>query len=136
MILSKANILIVDDEPLVLDMFQRTLELENYNILTASDAKEATNILKNREIDIFICDVLLPDSDGFHLLNVAKNQDESTVVLLITAAPNPIDKARAIAMGAKYFSKPISLEELKETIRDCVEDNSTISSFKAVHAYE
>lgn len=136
MILSRANILIVDDEPLVLDMFQRTLELEDYNVITASDAKEATTILKNREIDVFICDVLLPDSDGFHLLNVAKNHDESTVVLLITAAPNPIDKARAIAMGARYFSKPLSLDELKDTIKDCVEVSASTSIFKAVHAYE
>ncbi len=125
MILSKANILIVDDEPLVLDMFQRTLESENYNVLTASDGKQATNILKSRSIDVFLCDVLLPDSDGFHLLNVAKNQDEGTVVLLITAAPNPIDKARAIAMGARYFSKPISLEELKITISDCIGQSET-----------
>jgi DNA-binding response OmpR family regulator len=120
MIISRANILIVDDEPLVLDMFQRSLELDNFKVLTASTAKEAIKILGSRDVDVFICDVLLPDSDGFHLLNLAKNRDEDIQVLLITAAPNPIDKARATAMGAKYFSKPISLNELKLAIYDCL----------------
>lgn len=118
MILPKANILIVDDEPLVLDMFKNTLELEDFFVLTASDGKDASRILKSRDVDVFICDVLLPDTDGFHLLNLAKNMDEDMQVILITAAPNPIDKARAIAMGAKYFSKPIALGELKNTIND------------------
>ena len=118
MILSKANILIVDDEPLVLDMFQRSLELDNFKVFIASNAKEAIKILNSRDVDVFICDVLLPDSDGFHLLNLAKNRDEDIQVLLITAAPNPIDKARATAMGAQYFSKPLSLNELKLAIYD------------------
>lgn len=126
MILSRANILIVDDEPLVLDMFQRALEIDNFNVHTASNAAQAIKILGSRDIDVFICDVLLPDSDGFHLLNLAKNRDEDTQVLLITAAPNPIDKARAIAMGAKYYSKPISIDELKNTIYDSL---ATLAKF-------
>ncbi len=124
MILSKANVLIVDDEPLVLDMFKRTLELENYNVLTASNATDATKLLKGNLINIFICDIILPDLDGFQLLNIAKSQEKDISIFMITAAPNPIDKERAIRLGAQYFIKPISLNELRNTINNCTIRNS------------
>ncbi|HMO19281.1 MAG TPA: response regulator [Oligoflexia bacterium] len=121
MILSRASILLVDDEPLVLDMFSAVLADEGYDVTTARSAYEAINLLEQRSFDVLISDVLLEDMDGFEIQAIAKSKYPTMGVVLITGAPNPIDAQRACIFGINYLSKPTGFTALLRATEQALE---------------
>lgn len=123
MSLYKARLLLVDDEPLVLDMFETILKTSGYDVFTAKNSHEAINLLKSNEFEVLVTDVLLEDLDGFEIHSRAKRIYPLISTILITGAPNPIDSQRASSMGIPYLSKPVGFENLTSTIESCLEEN-------------
>lgn len=121
MILSRASILLVDDEPLVLEMFSAVLSEEGYDVITASNAYEAIDLLEKRSFDVLISDVLLEEMDGFEIQAIAKNKYPSIGVVLITGAPNPIDAQRACIFGINYLAKPTGFAALLKATEQALE---------------
>ncbi len=94
------KVLIIDDEPELRNLIKRLLELEEFNILTASTATEALEVLNKNEIDIVVSDVRLPDKNGLELLPMIKKVNPFIEVIILTAYGRIEDGVKAIKNGA------------------------------------
>jgi DNA-binding response OmpR family regulator len=120
MIITKARILLVDDEPLVLEIIGSALKADGYEVLSASTSQEALKYLDRTEFDGIVCDVRLENFDGFDILALSRKKNPSMAAILMTGAPCAEDSLRAEQMGASYLSKPIGMSELLSTVEGCL----------------
>jgi two-component system response regulator MprA len=106
------SVLVVDDDPRMLSMMRRVLEVEGYTVMVAPEGEEALEILRSQPIDLLILDVMLPGEDGFEVCRRVRR--ESVVpVLMLTARDEPVDKVTGLDVGADdYVVKPFNPEEL------------------------
>ena len=111
--LKRKKILLVDDEPELLNMVTSILENEGYtNIKTASTASEAIDACKNFKPELAVLDVMLPDGNGFDLLRELKRISDFPV-LFLTARGEDEDKWKGFGSGADdYMVKPFLPKEL------------------------
>lgn len=111
--LKRKKILLVDDEPELLNMVTSILENEGYtNIKTASTASEAIDACKNFKPELAVLDVMLPDGNGFDLLRELKRISDFPV-LFLTARGEDEDKWTGFGRGADdYMVKPFLPKEL------------------------
>ena len=101
------RILIVDDEPLVLEMFETVLRDSGYVTTASSSATEAKDLLLSQSFDVAIIDVWLDDEDGFILAQYAKKIQSNIEVVVITGRPSEKGKKDAIENDFEYLSKPV-----------------------------
>jgi DNA-binding NtrC family response regulator len=107
------NALVVDDDPVVLQVVSQTIEEEGFHVTSVKSLKEAEENLARMAPDLLLLDVKLPDGSGLELLNNLDNRDSMEVVLF-TAHDSSQDSLKALHLGAsKYLSKPVSTEQLK-----------------------
>lgn len=118
MIIPKGRVLIVDDEPLVLEMFESILEEEGYDVFVAPSSREAINQIEKTFFDVLVCDVKLEELDGFDVMAIARKKNPGVAVMLITGAPAEEDSQRAQELGAVYLSKPIGFDLLVSTVEN------------------
>lgn len=114
----KPKVLLIDDEPLLLEMFESVLNTKGLDVFTARSANEALQLLRSNEFEVLVTDVLLEDFDGFEIQAKAKKLYPNIVTILITGAPNPIDAQRADLLDIPYLSKPVGFETLIKTIQN------------------
>ncbi len=109
------NILIVDDEPLNLEILELSLcELENVNITLASNGFKALHYVKSRTIDLIILDLSMPDMDGLEVLKILKSDDNLKYIPVIVATAKQEERYKALQKGAEDFLlKPIDVIELR-----------------------
>ena len=131
----KHLILLVDDEPNILNALTRLLRADEREIITAGDAAEALEKLKSRdEVDLVISDNKLPSIPGIDFLIKVKQLYPDTVRILITGYPDLEGAIKAINNGQVYrfITKPWQNEELKLTVKqaldyyDVLRDNRTL----------
>ncbi len=125
------KILLVDDEPALLEMVSSILK-ENgfYNIQTASTVSEAITTSKSFSPELFVLDVMLPDGDGFSLMKVLRTFSDAPIIFL-TAKDESSDKLEGLGLGADdYIVKPFLPQELTLRIfailRRTYKDNSRL----------
>lgn len=106
------RILVVDDEVALNQLVSTNLMLEGYDVLAAYDGAEALRIMQADEPDLVVLDVMMPDMDGFEVLQQIRSF--STVpVIMLTARIRIADKVKGLTSGADdYVAKPFSMEEL------------------------
>ena len=111
--LKNKRILLVDDEPELLDMVTSILEEDGYqNIATAGTVGEALTVAERFQPELAILDVMLPDGDGFSLMERLKEMGDYPV-LFLTARGEEEDKFRGFGIGADdYVVKPFLPKEL------------------------
>ena len=114
----RPTILLVDDEPGILDILSDFLRLNRYQCLKASSAEEALTLLKEKSIDAVVTDILLPGKTGIDLLEMIKEDNPYMPVILITGFSGKFTPKDAINMGADgFFSKPFNNIELSYKLR-------------------
>ncbi len=116
---SRKTVLIVDDEPLTLDVVEGFLALEGYELAFANNGTEALNYVKKQEPDIILLDVMMPDIDGFTVCRRLKANDKWRYipVILITALSKE-NLGLGVEAGADDFlQKPINGVELRIRVR-------------------
>ena len=96
----KSTILIVDDEEAIRKLLSRLISLEGFDVLQASGITSAKKILQQKEIDIILCDVKLPDGNGVDFVAELKTKYPLSEVILLTAYGNIPDGVQAIKNGA------------------------------------
>ncbi len=113
----KTTILTADDDPQLLRLVARNLQLEGYEVLTASDGKQALEQIEAMLPDLVLLDVMMPKMDGFTVCQ--RVREFSTVpVIMVTARGQDQDKVRGLDMGADdYLTKPFSVDELLARVR-------------------
>src|SRR5438105_6101972 len=113
----KTTILTADDDPQLLRLVARNLELEDYNVLTASDGKQALEQIEAKEPDLVLLDVMMPRMDGFTVCQRVR-EFSSVPIIIVTARGQDQDKVRGLDLGADdYLTKPFSVEELAARVR-------------------
>ncbi|MBU2608836.1 MAG: response regulator transcription factor [Chloroflexi bacterium] len=100
------HIMVVDDDQDTLKIVGRTLELEGYAVSLANGGKEALALLEERHPDLVVLDVMMPELDGFQVLEHLRRRTNVPVIML-TARREPILLQKALVMGADdYLRKP------------------------------
>ncbi len=116
-ILTKAKILLVDDEPSVHNVVTAYLKAEGYEFASAMDGNEGLKLAKSYKPDLILLDVMLPGMDGIQLLANLR-RDSSVYVIMLTARSEETDKIVGLSMGADdYLTKPFSPRELMARIQ-------------------
>lgn len=107
------TILIVDDDPKLLKMLQRTLAYEGLNVLTASNGLEALPVVDAHPPDLLIVDWMMPGMDGLALLRRLRGEGNKTMVLMLTARDAVENRVEGLESGADdYLVKPFAPAEL------------------------
>lgn len=115
----KNKVLLVDDDEQILRSLRVYLELEKYQVETAVNGKEALELLKKEKPDIMVLDIMMPEMDGFEVLEKIKEDNEvkDIPVIMLTAKGQDVDVLKGYQMGAlSYMTKPFNLNELVENI--------------------
>lgn len=111
--MGKPRLLIVEDEPNLLDMVSDALALAGYETRGAQDGIQAAEALRNQHFDLVISDVNMPRMDGFQLVETIRRRGDDTPVIFLTARDERPDVTRGFRAGADdYITKPFGLEEL------------------------
>ena len=111
------KILIVDDEPNIVTLISRYAQREGYDIVTASDGREAIDKCLTDNFDVIIMDVMMPDTDGFTACKKIKEFKDIPVIML-SARGTEFDKLFGFEVGVDdYVTKPFSPVELMARIR-------------------
>ncbi len=105
----KANILVVDDEPIVLKSCERTLSPEGFTVITVDRAKEALEILKRDTIDLVITDLKMPEMDGVEFIRHIREIKPDIGVVVITGYPSQESLKETLSLKIlDYLPKPFS----------------------------
>lgn len=105
------RILIVDDEASIADMVNLCLTKNGYECETANDGLEASKMIENNHYDLALLDVMMPEIDGFELIDYMKQYD--IPVIFVTAKVAVEDRVKGLRIGAEdYLIKPFDLQEL------------------------
>ncbi|MEN6439513.1 MAG: response regulator [Syntrophobacter sp.] len=117
------RILLVDDEPMVLEALKRTLHKEPYEILCATSGNEALAILDAQSVDAVIADEMMPGMLGSELLAAVCRRYPDTMRIILTGYAGLESALRAINEGQiyRYLTKPCNELELKITIRQAIQ---------------
>jgi two-component system alkaline phosphatase synthesis response regulator PhoP len=109
--------LLVDDEPAIVETERAYLEAEGYAVRTASDGSEALTLARTFQPDVIILDLMLPGLDGLEVLRRVRQVSDVSVILL-TARTHETDKVVGLTMGADdYVTKPFSPRELVARVK-------------------
>ncbi|MCD6079926.1 MAG: response regulator [Candidatus Omnitrophica bacterium] len=115
------KILVVDDDPGLLETLTDALELEGYGVTTARAGEEALQILDEEEVDLVITDIKMPGLSGMELLKVIKEKNQSLPVIVMTGFASLETAIEAIKQGAyDYITKPFEIEKLLHTVSKAV----------------
>ncbi len=122
----KTKILIVDDEPDLVQTLRDRLEMNGYNIITAGNGREGLEKVLQEKPNIVLLDVIMPIMDGLETLEALRKHPETknVAVIMLTARSQRQDIVRAKVCGiTDYVVKPFDLTELIEKIENIVDHN-------------
>ena len=111
------RVLVVDDEPVLVDTIRYNLRREGYDVQVATDGNEALKLAQAASPDLVVLDLMLPGIDGLEVCRQLRR--ESTVpILMLTAKDDEVDKIVGLEVGADdYMTKPFSMRELLARVR-------------------
>jgi two-component system response regulator PilR (NtrC family) len=111
------TILIVDDEPNIIQILEIVLLDEGMEVLASDSGRKALDILKEKEVDVVISDIRMPDLSGVGLLREAKQFAPDAVFIMITAFAGTETAIEALQHGAfDYITKPFRMEDLRSIV--------------------
>ncbi|WP_433564357.1 response regulator transcription factor [Nocardia sp. CA-151230] len=115
---SEARVLVVDDEPMIVELLSVSLRYQGFEVASAASGTEGLDKAKTFRPDALIIDVMMPGMDGFGLLRRLRADGIDAPVLFLTARDDVDDKITGLTLGADdYVTKPFSLEEVVARLR-------------------
>ena len=115
---TEARLLVVDDEPTILELLAGTLRFAGFDVLTAVSGAEALRIAATVRPDLILLDVLMPDCDGFEVVRRIRAGGPRVPVIFLTARDNVHERVTGLTLGGDdYVTKPFSLDEVLARIR-------------------
>ena len=123
------RLLLIDDDPNLILLVKDYLEFRGYDVITAENGREALEILEGEMPDMIICDVMMPEMDGYSLVEHVR-QDPKTSwipVLFLSAKGQSQDKVKGLSTGADvYMVKPFEPEELVAQVESSLKQASRL----------
>ena len=118
--MSKRKILIIEDEPDILEVLSYNLRREGFEILASTDGGQGLAMVKREKPDLVLLDLMLPGMDGVEICTAIKNHSDTrnTLVIMVTAKGEESDIVLGLGVGADdYISKPFSPKELVARVK-------------------
>jgi DNA-binding NarL/FixJ family response regulator len=125
----RKRLLLIDDDPNLILLVRDYLEFRGYEVLTADNGKEALNLLTQNLPDMIICDIMMPEMDGYALIeNVRQDQRTSWIpVLFLSARGQSQDRIKGLNLGADvYMVKPFEPEELVAQVESSLKQTNRL----------
>src|SRR5579863_1879147 len=133
--MNPGSLLLVDDDRFILDAMAEYLRGNGYRTETAQTCQEACDRIAEFPFDVVVCDINLPDADGFRLLEFTKERTPETAVVLITGFGSIDNAVDAIRLGAfDYLTKPLVDDELNFCIQRAMGQRQIVQENKSLRA--
>ncbi|THU39534.1 response regulator [Niastella caeni] len=113
------RILLVEDNNAIRENTCELLELANYTVLSACNGKEGLDMALKEKPDLIICDIMMPEIDGYHLLEILRRESffENTPFVFFTASAEKSEIKKGLDAGANdYITKPFDADDLVQLI--------------------
>ena len=115
------RVLVADDDRAIRESLARALELEGYEVVTASDGASALAAVRDKPAAVLVLDVMMPGIDGLTVCRVLRAERDRTPILMLTARTETLDRVAGLDAGADdYLAKPFDLDELLARLRALV----------------
>ncbi|MCW2679602.1 MAG: tcrX [Frankiales bacterium] len=125
----EARLLVVDDEPNILELLSVSLRFAGFEVATATNGVDALNTARTFSPDLLVLDVMLPGIDGFEVAKQLRSGGDRTPVVFLTAKDATEDRVQGLTIGGDdYVTKPFSLEEVVARIRAVLRRTQAASS--------
>jgi DNA-binding response OmpR family regulator len=122
------TILVVDDEPAIVDVLTYNLEKAHYRVIAARDGEEALEQVRRQRPDLVILDLMLPGLDGLEVCRTIRREGDLPIIML-TARDEEIDRVVGLELGADdYVVKPFSMRELMARVKSVLRRTSSTKS--------
>ncbi len=116
--MSNELVLLVDDEPSILQLARMYLERDGFRIQEAKDGEAALEAITRLQPALVVLDVMLPKLDGFEVCRRVRAENNSVAILMLTARDEDIDKILGLELGADdYLTKPFNPRELVARVK-------------------
>src|SRR5690348_5311000 len=113
-----ARVLVVDDDPQLREALSRALELDDYQVTTASNGAQALEAISARRPDVVVLDVMMPYVGGLDVCRTLRERKDRLPILVLTARDEVGDRVAGLDAGADdYLTKPFALDELRARLR-------------------
>ena len=116
-------ILLIEDNNDIRENTCEMLELAGYEIISTANGKNGVALAKEKKPDMILCDIMMPEMDGYEVFNGLRNDIKTIHIpfIFLTASAEKKEIALGIAMGAKgYICKPFKAQELFGTVASCL----------------
>ena len=114
----EARLLVVDDEPNIVELLAASLRFSGFEVRTAPDGRTALDVARDWRPDLVVLDVMMPGMDGFEVVRRLRSEGRLCPVLFLTARDGAEAKVQGLTLGGDdYVTKPFSLEEVVARIR-------------------
>ncbi|MBW4521091.1 MAG: response regulator transcription factor [Scytolyngbya sp. HA4215-MV1] len=130
---SSKRLLLIDDDPNLILLVKDYLEFRGYEVITAENGREALEILERDIPDMIICDVMMPEMDGYSLVKQLRENPQTNwiPVLFLSAKGQSQDRVKGLNIGADvYMVKPFEPEELVAQVESSLKSASRILASK------
>ncbi|MBR2716919.1 MAG: response regulator transcription factor [Oscillospiraceae bacterium] len=112
------TILIVDDEKTIVDILRFNMRKEGYDTLEAYDGRTALRLVEEKNPDLVLLDVMLPEMDGFEVCRNIRRHNLTIPIIMLTAREEETDKVLGLELGADdYITKPFSIREVSARVK-------------------
>lgn len=126
-----SSVLLVDDEPGIRTALRANFERHGWRAETASGVREAKRTLENREFDLVVTDIRMPDGDGMDVMRAARKSSPTTAVIVLTAYGSVPDAVHAMRDGAlDYLTKPIPFDQLQAVAAQVMQRAQQMPAFE------
>ena len=107
------KVLVVDDEPNIVELLTVSLKFQGFNVMTASDGNEGLKLAREFRPDAYILDVMMPGMDGYQVAREVRAKRCAVPILMLTAKSDVTDRVAGLNAGADYYlTKPFDTREL------------------------
>ena len=111
-------ILLVDDEPNIIELAQLYLEREGFQVISAADGEEALDAVEGHRPALMVLDLMLPEMDGLEVCRILRGKEDPVAILMLTARDEDLDKILGLELGADdYLTKPFNPRELVARVK-------------------
>jgi two-component system response regulator MprA len=121
-----ARVLVVDDDPQLREALTRALELDGYDVATASNGAQALEAIGHQRPDVAVLDVMMPYVGGLDVCRTLRERRDRLPILVLTARDEVGDRVAGLDAGADdYLTKPFALDELRARLRALLRRTAT-----------
>jgi DNA-binding NarL/FixJ family response regulator len=127
------KLLLIDDDPNLILLVKDYLEFRGYEVVTAENGREALEVLDQQTPDMIICDVMMPEMDGYSLVSTIRSDPKTSwiPVLFLSAKGQSQDRVKGLNIGADvYMVKPFEPEELVAQVESSLKQASRLIQHK------